>query len=214
MNRAILMLTLAASALALAAAPPTTAPSTAPSTASPPAVRPESAVSAPRAFPRDFDLLSQRNIFIKGRQTYSTGYEQRSFGPPASASVAVLSGPENSLIFNGVTLTESTAVAFIEDTSTNKVTIVKPGDLIARGKIISINLDSLDYQSEGGKTTRVMVGQNLAGGESTGGGNPGGGDSSGTGAGASTQPSDGGGGPTDDILERLRRKRLQELGGG
>jgi hypothetical protein len=76
------------------------------------------------------------------------------------------------------------------------VTTLKEGDSIAGGIVRHIRFDALDYEVNG-KITRVAIGQNLAGGDAV------------VAASATTQSSAGGG----DVLERLRQRRLQELGG-
>ena len=211
----------------------TTAPSTGPTTSSSPtttavadrlqAIRdrlqkpqqPPRTVGAAKPLPRDFNLLVSRSVFVHGPQRIFEGPEV----PPATQSGNTSlqpSRPEKTLLFNGSTRTEGEWVAFIEDTVASRVLKLKVGEPIARGKITAITLSSLNYDANG-KSTLVAIGQNLdgesaapsstqpslAGAPSTG---PGG---SQGGPGASPGLS----GPANDMLERLRQKRLKELGG-
>ncbi len=113
--------------------------------------------------PREFDSLSRRNIFIKGRQTSDSFDGGGGFSRAPEREYS--SGPAaDELIFNGVTISEQSVVAFIEDTTTGTVRLVQVGDSVARGKIGQIDLDSLQYVANG-KTYRVLVGQNLLGGD-------------------------------------------------
>jgi hypothetical protein len=200
---------------------PTTAASTGPTTsATGPATstarrftRPEPAprvVSAAKPLPRDFNLLITRSVFVHGRKMTYDAPENVTSQPVAPTFTPTR--PEKALLFNGSTRTEGEWVAFIEDTAATRVLKVKVGDPIARGKVAAITLTTLNYDAAG-KTTLVMIGQNLDG-ESTGApttspsfaGTP------------STGPSSSGAPPAlssgaSDMLERLRQKRLKELGG-
>jgi hypothetical protein len=150
----------------------------------------------PLPMPRDFDALSRRNIFIKGRQT-SDNFDGSGNGKPVESGTAAAAAAD-ALILNGVTVTDQSVVAFIEDTTAGTVRLVQVGDAVAKGKIGEIDLDSLEYVADG-KTYRVMVGQNLLGGDPVGA--------------PSTQPTSmPAPGSADEILQRLKAKRLEELG--
>jgi len=148
--------------------------------------------SSSATMPDDFAVLNLRNIFYKGHlpSPESDSQGSRSFEPHSV---------ETMYIFNGVTITDGKPIAFLENTDSGAVTQVHVGDTIARGKIVNIALDSLDYQA-GGKVTRVQIAQNLAGGN-------------GWGTTATSEPSSTGSATTDAMLEKLRQKRMQELGG-
>jgi hypothetical protein len=151
---------------------------------------PDLSSSAP--MPDDFAVLNLRNIFFKGHLPSPDAGQQ------GSSSFEVHS-VETTYIFNGVTITDGKPVAFLENTDSGAVMQAHVGDTIARGKIVNIALDSLDYQANG-RVTRVQIGQNLAGGN-------------GWGTTATSEPSSTGSASTDAMLEKLRQKRLQELGG-
>jgi hypothetical protein len=149
----------------------------------------------------DFDLLTQRSIFVKSRGNRGSGGGGGGFDTPR---------PEDSYVFNGVTESEHKTVAFIEDTSTQKVQIAQVGDSIAQGKITRIVLDGLDYKNSQGATVHVLVGQNLRGrdawnqtyGIAT----------ESTESTSSTEtPSDP---ATAALIARMKQKRMQELNGG
>jgi hypothetical protein len=163
------------------------------------ATRPESASPAqpviipPPPMSSQYSLLNHRSIFIRGTQTvYPSGSSGGSSGGASRPA-----RPEEALVFNGVTETDHQIVAFIEDTVALKENQYQVGDSIAGGKIVDINLDSLQFESHG-KTTTVYVGQNLLGGEVTN---------------LGSAPSSGGPtGPESDIVARMRARRRQELG--
>jgi len=71
-------------------------------------------------------------------------------------------GPEASLVFKGVILSGLDYLAFFEDASTKNVTRMKVGEKVARGRIKSMDLDGLVYETADG-SRRIEVGQNLNG---------------------------------------------------
>jgi hypothetical protein len=117
--------------------------------------------------------------------------------PPPAPS---LDRAETDLLFNGVTQTATSIDALVEDTASGRVITVHPGDAIAKGKVGKITFDTLEYLKDG-RSSMIQLGQNLAGDQvdaST--------------IVTTTQPAGSGASP-EDILERLRQKRLQQLGG-
>ena len=116
--------------------------------------------------------------------------------------------PEKALLFNGATDADGELVACVEDTTAGRVLKLRVGDPVARGKVAGITLESCDYDSVG-KVRRVTLGQNLDGEAGMATSRP---TMSASAPGASGPPAAGGAPPTD-ILERLRLKRAQELGG-
>jgi hypothetical protein len=116
------------------------------------------------------------------------------------------SRPEASLVFSGATLTEREIVALIEDTSAGKIKTVRVGDALASGKVGALTLITLAYDA-GGKVTEVKIGQNLDGVAVT---------MPTTQAvdSSSATSSPGLSGGANEMLEKLKQKRLRELGGG
>ena len=177
-------------------------PSTTQSTVSAPApmsLPPASSSVHVVLMPRVYAVLLTRSMFVRGHMA-EAGHEggQRPAPPPPPPS---LDRAESGLVFNGVTQTANAVDALVEDTASGRVITVHPGDAIAKGKVGKITFDTLEYLKDG-HSIMIQLGQTLAGGEidvST--------------IVATTEPAGSGASP-QDILERLRQKRLAELGGG
>ena len=105
-------------------------------------------------------------------------------------------------MFNGVTVANGEPMAFIEDTGSGNVQTVVVGQSIAQGKITEITLDTLSYRNNT-RTMQLHIGQNLSGNDAT---------PAMTTPTSTTEPSgltgDSGG---DSVIDRMRRKRAQEL---
>jgi hypothetical protein len=187
------------------------------SSATPPplAAAPSGPLLTPRQITREFYPVLSRSIFIKGRQeVIDTGGVSDRFRESSStttfASTGPTSGPavwtpESMLVFNGASDANGQIVAFIENTGLNTIARFHVGDAVAQGKVSALTLDSLDYQV-GSHVTHVMLGQNLQGLDMQV---------------LTTQPvssttapttSDSTPGGADSVLERLRQRRLKELG--
>lgn len=175
-------------------------------------------VDAARSMSADFAILNRRSIFVKGQQRVSDPVA-RAVLPPSTAVATTQdssspASPEHRIVFNGATRANDQMAAFLEDTSSNSIMKLKVGDSVAFGKITGITLDVLTYEARG-KVTEVTIGHNLEGGvvalASTSQPAP----VSVSGApttGPTSAPSASGSAEPNDILERLRRKRAQELG--
>jgi hypothetical protein len=154
--------------------------------------------------PRDYMVLLTRSMFVRGHvaeaghvgggRNNSRGSENESGN---SSTAASLQRAETGLVFNGVTQTDTSVDALIEDTSTGRVLTVHSGDAIARGKVGKITMDALEYINDG-RVMKVQIGQNLAGGTADVSASP-----------AATSQPVGSGASPQDILERLRARRLQ-----
>jgi len=207
-SRRIFAVLLAVSPLAVAQVV-TTAPTTEPSAlATQPATLPTTQAllpttaptTRPRFLPGDFAILDTRSIFLKGHVSPATAAPAGNASPSAVTS----NSPESSIVFSGVTASDGVLAAMFEDTTAGKIVLCKAGDAIARGKLTQITLDAVTYETPG-RTTRVQVGQTLDAGEAPAvasrasitidsSGNP------------TTAPSS-----SNDVLERLRAKRRQEI---
>ncbi len=193
-----------ATTLADVSTSPASAPSTAPTTLAAPGLpsstpTTRSAAETPlisRQMPMEFSVLISRSIFMKGRARLNSGASAWR-GSADSAS------PEQSMVFKGATQTDNAVAALVEDTTAGKVLMLKPGDSLARGTIAAITLDRLDY-SVAGHVTRVAIGQNLVGDQAAA--------VPSTGPTTMTSPVAPPGASTDDVLERMRRRRQQEVG--
>lgn len=177
----------------------------------------------PKPYPRQYSAMLSRSIFIKGRQYVLDRHIDPDTRPPRDFSTSGPSGPpappsfgmENMLVFNGASDANGQLVAFIENTGMNQIAKYHVGDLVgqgAAGKISAITLDSIDY-AVGPRVTHVNLGQNLNGQDVqiittqpvAEGMTPT------TGPAGTTQPGAAPSG-TDSIIERLRKRRMQELG--
>jgi hypothetical protein len=177
----------------------------------------------PKPYPRQYSAMLSRSIFLKGRQTVVDKYvDPRTPRPPVNPGVinplpsgSSFNGIENMLVFNGASDANGQLVAFIENTGMNQIAKYHVGDLVgqgAAGKISAITLDSIDY-AVGPRVTHVNLGQNLNGQDVqiittqpvAAGMTPT------TGPGDTTQPAGTSSG-TDSVIERLRKRRMQELG--
>lgn len=160
-------------------------------------------IAAAKVMPKDFALLVSRSVFVHGRMP-----DIQNSGNSNGAAAFVPPRPEKALLFNGATNADGELVAFIEDTTAGKVLKLRVGDPVARGKVAGITLDSFEYDSAGRKQ-RIALGQNLDGEAGTPTSRPSTGAST---SGSSGPLTPGGTGPMD-MLERMRLKRAQELGG-
>jgi hypothetical protein len=149
----------------------------------------------------DFTVLKHRSIFIHGQQTHDIDDARSTI---ASVNVA---RPESMLVFNGVARVNDQLAAFFEDTDSHDVVVRRVGDALAQGHITRITLDSIDYDA-GGHVTHVGLGQSLDGGNGASLADQ----PTGSFSGASGSSGSSGSGSGDSVLERLRRRRQQQLG--
>ena len=106
-----------------------------------------------------YQIILQRNIFSRQRGPV----RQRRF---ERARPVVTRNPESYLLLKGIVQQDGTFIAFIEDTQSNRVLILREGDSVARGSVKNFTLDSIEYQLED-KTTSVTIGRDLEGGQGT-----------------------------------------------
>ncbi len=115
-----------------------------------------------RAFSEKYSTIWLYNIFVRDRsriaQTTNTGpREPRSYRP------------EQSYALRGIVLVEPSEtegavyLAFVEDGRAGTTRRVRAGDSIARGKVISVTMDGLEYEVDG-RVTHVAIGMNFEGG--------------------------------------------------
>jgi len=147
-----------------------------------------------------YKVLSEHNIFTKNRRPPSTQRSRDSRGdsPPPK--------PEVAFVLTGCSIEdENRYAAFVENAQTGVTLKVSPGDSIATGKVTAIGFDFLEYES-GGQRTRVEIGHNFTGSVAS---------LATVMAIPTTGPTTG---PVDEsnlsIEEKLRRRRLRELGAG
>ncbi|HWB53505.1 MAG TPA: hypothetical protein VG722_04905 [Tepidisphaeraceae bacterium] len=139
----------------------------------------------PANFMERYQLLIQRNIFDSNRQAYS-------YHPTTSVETVQV---QNTFTLTGLVLENGAYSAFIEDSRTQTTSKYKIGDSVSGGKITAAGIDHIELNT-GGKTIRVDLGQTLAG-------------TTPAVAAPTTAPS-----PGNDIIERLKERRMLELHGG
>jgi hypothetical protein len=97
--------------------------------------------------PVEFSILQSRNVF----------------GSPKSHGAAQApGGPEAGYVLKGVVQAPGGFVAFVEEVAAKQVRQLAAGDVLARGKIKSINIETIEYETDG-VAHRIEVGQDLNG---------------------------------------------------
>jgi len=226
MLRSIAILALASAALAATAPKP--APKAAP--------KPTLATPTHKTKWDDFRILTDRNIFDRNRRPPVVRPPRIEAPRPTITPQAPKPiDTDQYIVLLGIGLEGPQYTAFFEDAGAGKILQVLTGDVVGKGRLRAVNLDSVQYD-RGGKFSIVKVGYTLTGTQaaSMGFATPASSASaaaSGTSrsgssrltstAPATTQPttapstgatsapvSDG----LQDILERMRQRREQELG--
>ena len=158
-----------------------------------------------------YGILTEKNIFVRNR-------------PPtrAAARPIVSAGPrrpEESLVLTGIAIQEGRHVAFIENSATRSTQRLMPGDTVAGGKVVAVDFDGLEFESNGQKV-RVAIGRNFLGttfvaavvdATATTAARP---PARAAGNAAAPASSSGGGGNVSDIERRRTRERRQQTSGG
>ncbi|HEX2971938.1 MAG TPA: hypothetical protein VHP11_06375 [Tepidisphaeraceae bacterium] len=160
--------------------------------------------NADRAFTEKYGLIVQRNIFARNRvQASQRPSEARNEAPPKPAQYLILTGIVRREDADGY-------FAFIEDTRAGTTSKVQVGQVLAQGTVIQIDFDSIQYEFEG-KPIRVEIGKTLVGASSTprASTTQPAGDSSMAQSPSRTESTSSE--PSNDIAERMRQRRLQEL---
>jgi hypothetical protein len=172
---------------------------------------------------KDFNVLNDKNIFSKNRVVFHANTQPRD--PRAARTRTRTYTP----VLMGAMLEDDGYVAFIVDPQSKAITTVRPGDALPSnaGTLKEVTLDYIITDPGNGKPlTRVNMGQNILGGTAEFPGpddeanaeNP---NVSGpsTQPGAAAGPSAPGAGPAapsdasvDSVVERLRKRRLQQMG--
>jgi len=154
-----------------------------------------------------YELLGVRNIFRKDRR--APVQQARPTPRPAAPT------PQRSTVLTGVAQQGSEHVAFFEDARMGTTSRLRVGDDVAGGTLVAISLDSVQFELNGQKR-QISIGMNLEGGASTA--------LPITGLDSLEQALDevlpaassGASQPapaaSTDLLERLRQRRLEELG--
>ena len=162
-----------------------------------------------KAFADRYAILIERNVFAKDRpRRYVRPTDPRRERSEREAREARdrprSPQPEESLLLTGVVREGDVYMAFIENTRSGTTTRTKVGDTVGRGKITAITMISLTHEVEG-RAAVLEIGKTLSGGA------PDRSRSTETQASSTETPS--GSAPTgaaNDIIERMRQRRLQE----
>jgi hypothetical protein len=146
----------------------------------------------------DYEVLATLNIFSRVRGAESRATEERVERQAPS--------PERCMFLRGVVRREAHFVAVLEDMRSGQTVQVGAGDNVLDGRAGRITLDGITYVRADEREVFVAVGSNLEGNEATGAPSM---------PGAGAEPATAGEQGTDEasaLLERLRQRRLEELG--
>ncbi len=126
---------------------------------------PQSGLSQEAAAPKqdkweNYQIIIQRNIFSRQRgPRVDLSRRQRMDAPPPP-------NPETYYILKGIVQENGVFIAFLEDTQRGQIFRVREGDSVARGKVKTFNLDTIEYEFED-RTVTVAMGKDLEGGKGT-----------------------------------------------
>ena len=153
----------------------------------------------------DYRLIVSRNIFSRSRSVPSAP-RQYTFSPPTAPRPAI----QDDLLLVGIAVQDDARVAFFEDSRSGRTLRVPVGGALGAGTVEAISLNSVEYRL-GGSTRRILIGQTqtgLTGPAVLSSAEPAPSDPAASGpAGPTGQAPSAGDG---DILERMRRRRLEE----
>ena len=117
-------------------------------------------------FNEKYGMLIDRNIFMKNRP--------RPRGTPTSRPTEVrtvrndpndrssATSPDRTLVLRGIVIEDNELRAYVENTKTNTISRVAPGDSIASGMVGEIAIDAMQYSADG-QSIWVLVGHDLRG---------------------------------------------------
>jgi type II secretory pathway component PulC len=128
--------------------------------------RTATAAPKPPSYSEKYAALEEKNIFQKTRvrRDVRTSSQQRSDQPPrTTGSEPSRRRIEESFVLTGITMQEGRHVAFVENTSAYTTSRLTPGEAVAGGKIVTVERDHVEYETNG-QRTRVEIGHNFAGG--------------------------------------------------
>ncbi|MFH1731062.1 MAG: hypothetical protein ABIF82_05340 [Planctomycetota bacterium] len=156
----------------------------------------------------DYRILLTRNMFARNRSV-------RPAERPAVAKPAPRSRGAHTFVLIGVTVRGDVRIAFFEDSQTGETVQTTIGRTVGAGTIVSIALDTVEYSS-GGATRKISVGENLAGvavtlSPPTASTSPAATTAPGAVAGSAGAADKGTDKSANDILERMRKRRLDEM---
>jgi hypothetical protein len=151
---------LAMASAALAAAPPKPAPKAA---TAPPA---KPAPLTPTHLTKwdDFLILTDRNVFDRNRRppVVRTPRSEAPRTPYTAPQPPKPIDTDQYVVLLGIGLEGPEYTAFFEDSKAGKILQINPGGVVGKGRLRAVNLDSVQYE-RGGKFSIVKVGCTLTG---------------------------------------------------
>ena len=149
---------LAMASAALAAAPLKPAPKPAPA----PPAKPAPLTPTHLTKWDDFRILTDRNMFDRNRRppVVRTPYVERTRTTPPLPPPPI--DTDQYFVLLGIGLEGPQYTAFFEDSRAGKILQVSPGGVVGNGRLRAVNLDSVQYD-RGGKFRIVKVGCTLTG---------------------------------------------------
>jgi hypothetical protein len=155
-----------------------------------------------------YGILSERNIFLRDRHRSRSGRDEPSSRPAPPPRL-----PEETLVLTGVVFEEGECRAYVENMENGSVIKLRIGEPVSRGIVSHIQIDAIEYE-QAGRRTWIEIGRSLTGAAVT------------TApsrellaeSGSTTQPAGSTplpnpNDPNLSIEEKMRLRRLQELGG-
>ncbi len=124
----------------------------------------------PSTLPTDnkarYDLLVQRNIFLRSRRPQSARPTAVATRPTPRTETTTqprpLPNPGRDFALRGVAVHGDRRTAFLEDIKNKSAVSVRVGDLVAGSRIVGIELDYIEIEAKE-KRSRITVGQDLTG---------------------------------------------------
>ena len=164
--------------------------------------------SAPSTRPKrsldDYRLIVDRNIFSRDRTRRSLAARSIA-GPPATRPAS-----QRHLVLTGAALQGEAPMAFFEDSLDGQTLWVQVGMPIGHGVVADISLDGVTYRNGKGERT-IAIGEDMEGIAVTLQASTTQGASAPADAPASADTAPAPAGSENDVLQRMRLRRLQEL---
>ncbi|HEX3358371.1 MAG TPA: hypothetical protein VHS31_15465 [Tepidisphaeraceae bacterium] len=101
-----------------------------------------------------YGMLTSHNVFMKDRPVLPTTRPVARQAPVHTA--------EESLVLRGVALDEDGYRAYVENLNDSRIMKLGPGDLVGRGKVGEIAIDSVEYLHDG-QDDWIAIGADLTG---------------------------------------------------
>ncbi|MCE5280111.1 MAG: hypothetical protein ABFD92_05920 [Planctomycetaceae bacterium] len=174
-----------------------------PATGQSPATQSASAPSAPpKRSLDDYRLIVDRNIFSRDRSRRPVA--ARAYTPPREISPPA---PQRHLVLTGVALQGESPIAFFEDSLDGQTLWVQAGMAIGHGTVADISFDGVTYRN-GARERTIAIGEDIEGiavllQAST--------STQSASAPAATPAAPPSSANDNDVLQRLRLRRLQDL---